>query len=175
MALSPRDRLLLRMSTATNKVLGNFREAINLTTVTGHSINELRDQVCADRLELAGQFLTAGDKLLRARHAEYRSAISRYYYAMYHAMRTVVYFVADGDDHEKHEILPSRTPADFPDSSLWANHLKGARSYRNEADYDPYPADPAEFKVTAKQLRDLAHDLLPLVRSYLRSKGCAKV
>lgn len=141
----------------------------------GRKLDELRDQTCADRLALAGTFLLAGDRLLRLRPPEYRSAISRYYYAMFHCMRAAVYYDNDGDDHQKHEVLAQHTPADFPDSAVWQNRLKDARGIRNDADYDAYPKQHSEFRQSALNLRAQATAMIPLVHAYLVSKGCTQL
>lgn len=173
MALSQAERALLRVTKATAQQLRNYDEASHLTTATGLSLAQLRDRACADRLALSEHFTIAGDKLLRSRPSQTRSAISRYYYGMYHAMRAVVYFVERGDDHERHSVLPGKTPADFPGSALWQNNLKDARERRNEADYNPYPASLTEYRAIARGLQNQAHLLLPTARAYLKSKGCS--
>ena len=103
----------------------------------------------------------------------YRMAVSTSYYAMYHAFRALVFFMKEGDDHEKHTLLPDHIPDDFPDSDNWQNKLKNARFERNKADYDPYPESDTSFEGAARQLVDSAQELIPAIRRYLRSKGCA--
>jgi len=174
-ALSATDNALLRVATATKSQLNHYGEAFHLTTTTGLSIPQLRDRACADRLALAEHFALAGDKLLSARPSQSRSAISRYYYGMYHAMRAVVYFVEKGDDHEQHSALPKRTPADFPGGPIWRNTLKDARERRNEADYNPYPVPGSAFRPIARALQSDTHKLLSIARTYLKSKGCGYV
>jgi uncharacterized protein (UPF0332 family) len=141
--------------------------------LTGRTLDDLRHQAVADRFKLARHFVDAGDKLLRARPSQSRSAISRYYYGMYHAMRAVVYYVEKGDDHERHTALPKKTPLDFDNRGMWLNNLKDARERRNEADYVPYPLPSKSFRVTAVALQQNAHDLLRLSSAYLISKGCS--
>lgn len=175
MTLTHLEQQLLRVSKSSQRQLAAFRDGVYITSSTTRSLDDLRDQACADRLELAESFLKVGDRLMRARPPEYRSAIGRYYYAMYHCMRAVVFFVHNGDDHQKHDVLPSHTPKDLPNSALWENRLKDARSRRNDADYDPYPTALGASKQAAIDLRKHAQDFVPVVRSYLKSKGCAHV
>ncbi|WP_157358561.1 HEPN domain-containing protein [Amycolatopsis sp. ATCC 39116] len=175
MQLTPREEALLRVSKAGKKTLGLFEEGLHLTGLTSQTFDELREQVCADRLSLADRFIVTGSKLMRARPAEYRSAISRYYYAMYHSVRAVVYFAHKGDDHQEHSKLPSNLPNDFPGHGLWLNDLKDARAYRNDADYDPYPLDNLRWKDAAKTLAAKAPVLAKTARQYLRQKGCSGV
>ena len=172
MPLSAVENAYLRVSQANRQQLGYYGEALHLTSTTGLTLTELQHRVCVDRLDLATHFLAAGDKLSRARPSQPRSAISRFYYGMYHAMRAVVYFAEGGDDHEKHLILPKKTPADFPSAALWQNSLKDARERRNEADYDPYPASQSHFFRVSRALQGDAHGLVTESRNYLKSKGC---
>lgn len=94
---------------------------------------------------------------------------------MYHSVRAVVYFVHGGDDYQPHSELPSRLPSDFVDSSLWQNAFKDARSHRNDADYDPYPSDPQNWRAIATDLSANAQALLAESGEYLKRKGCAYV
>lgn len=175
MSLNSEEQQLLRISKAPAKLLTNFRDGVYITSATSRSLDDLRDQACADRLDMAKALLHVGDKLMRSRPAEYRSSISRYYYAMYHSMRATAFYVHDGDDHQKHEALPQHTPPDFPDAAVWENRLKDARARRNDADYDPYPLAPVGFQQTALELQHQARLLIPIVQNYLRQKGCAHV
>ncbi|MGW2518664.1 HEPN domain-containing protein [Streptomyces sp. NPDC001617] len=161
------------MSKANKKTLGLFAEGINLANATARTLVDLQHQSCADRILLAKTFLKSGDRLMRTRPPEYRSAISRYYYSMYHALRAVAYFNEGGDDKESHAALPGAVPHDFPDSAIWQNELKDARSRRNEADYDPYPINPRDWRDVAKDLQSKAPKLLLLAESYLKQKGCS--
>ncbi|MFD3821594.1 HEPN domain-containing protein [Streptomyces sp. NPDC058625] len=133
---------------------------------------DLQHQSCADRIRLAKTFLNSADRLMKVRPPEYRSAISRYYYSMYHALRAVVYFHEGGDDKESHSTLPGAVPNDFTNSAIWQNALKDARARRNEADYDPYPINPEDWRNVARDLQSKAPTLLTLAESYLKQKGC---
>ncbi|WP_156301885.1 HEPN domain-containing protein [Streptomyces sp. e14] len=160
------------MSKANKKTLGLFAEGINLHGATARTLVDLQHQACADRILLAKTFLHSGNRLMRVRPPEYRSAISRYYYSMYHAIRAVAYFNEGGDDKESHSMLPSAVPSDFADSAIWQNELKDARSRRNEADYDPYPINPLDWRGVARDLQGKAPTLLVLAETYLKKKGC---
>lgn len=175
MTLSPGEIVLLRVSKAVGRDFRAFDEAVHLTSTTGRTVDDLREQACADRLRLATHFVATGDKLLGLGPSQSRSAVSRFYYGMYHAMRAVVYFMERGDDHQEHSTLPKKTPPDFVNSALWENNLKDARGRRNEADYDPYPISLSPFRTTALQLQANAHELVRLSRTYLQGKGCRYV
>jgi uncharacterized protein (UPF0332 family) len=169
------DDALLRIGKASKKTLLLYGEGIYLTASTARGLIDLQHQVCADRVRLARAFLVAGSKLLRSRPGQYRNAISRYYYSMYHAARAVVYFSHGGDDHEAHSVLPTKLPDDFVDGDLWQNSLKDARSRRNQADYDPYPTAEASWKPIATTLANDAPELVALAEQYLRAKGCTHI
>lgn len=169
------EQALLRVSKAEKKTLGLMAEGVYLSTSTTRALPDLQEQTCADRLMLAHELLGAAEKLTLSRPAQYRSAISRYYYAMYHAMRAVVYYVHGGDDHNAHSALPSHVPQDFVNSALWQNALKDARSHRNDADYDPYPLNPKTWRTVALDLKVKSNQLVALSEDYLRRKGCTHI
>jgi uncharacterized protein (UPF0332 family) len=172
-SISPREAALLRISKADKKTLGIFAEGIYLGSYSSNRLSDLQQESCVGRLELAKHFLLAGDRSIRARPADYRTAISRYYYSMYHGVRSVVFFAFGGDDHESHSTLSKHLPNDFTDSAQWQNALKDARSYRNEADYEPYPSDRRVWRASAAHLSAQAPTLLRLCEEYLKKKGCA--
>lgn len=175
MQLSAQDSALLRVGKASKKDLKLYGEAAHLTKLMSKTISQLCEQVCVDRLAMADRLVLTGNKLMRTRPVEYRSAVSRYYYAMYHSVRAVVYYVHGGDDHQEHSTLPTKLPQDFPNNNIWLNDLKDARSFRNDADYDPYPFADTAWKPVAMQLASRAPQLATEARLYLHKKGCAGV
>lgn len=168
--IAPKERLL-RISKATKSTIQGWAEGVQIETSTGRPISELTDRASADRLALSRSFLKDGEAMMALTPALYRSAISRFYYSMYHAMRAVSYYRHGGDDHERHSVLPGHTPVDFPNQAIWQNALKNARDYRNAADYDPYPKSSASWGTTAQSLATDAKGLLEESRRYLRLKG----
>lgn len=169
------EERLLRIGASTAKDLNAFKEGVYLEGASGRTIDDLIAQACADRLRLAQGFLDDADRAMRARPPMRRTAVGRYYYAMYQAARAVVFFRTPGDDHEQHSDLPKWLPADFPDTDRWKNGLKDARLRRNEADYDPYPGADINFQEAASHLKTDAHALVAEARSYLITKGCVHV
>jgi uncharacterized protein (UPF0332 family) len=163
---------LLRLSKAEKRMLNAWREGVHLEASSGHSIEELRHRSTADRLGLARSFRRQGDRMLGVAPPMYRDALSRYYYSMYHAMRAVVFFVEDGDDFQEHSKLPGKTPDDFPQTTLWQNALKDARTKRNAADYDAYPKSDRAHRTGALELQEKAQELEGLSRAYLLNLGC---
>lgn len=162
---------LLRISKYGKSVINFLGEGEHLVRSTGYQIVELQEKVCRDRLALAFQILKSGHLAAKRRPAQCRTAVGRAYYAMYQAMRALLYYIEGGDDFEKHDALPRRIPGDFPDRANWQNYLKLARLERNRADYDPYPRRDLAFENSARICLTYADDLLPIVRRYLRGKG----
>lgn len=162
---------LLFVSKSPKEKLDSLAAGASLVQRTGYQIKELRNKAAVDRLALARALLRDAIAAMQANPVLYRTAVSRSYYSMYHALRAAAYLHHGGDDHEQHTVLPSKIPDDFPDKKDWENTLKSARYERNRADYDPYPRNASEFAATAQGLVKLASDLLPIARSYLRSKA----
>lgn len=167
--------VLRKVATASKRDHNAYALGVWLTSKSGRTLPDLRDQVVADRLMLAREMLDAAHKLYAAKPRQNRSAISRYYYSMYHALRAVSFFVHGGDDFESHSVLAGKLPGDFPAPSYWANSLKSARENRNSADYDPYPVDGITWRSMATDLRLEAPRLIAVAEQYLKSKGCLHV
>ena len=132
-------------------------------------IAQLIQQATSDRLLLAGEHLRAGDQLIFS--DQYRSAISRHYYAMYHAARSIVYADFRGDDHERHNVLARHLPAKLPDLAMREQQLTAARFIRNEADYDVYPFSMAEWESDARQLAITATDFVKGCEDFALTEG----
>ncbi|THV41993.1 HEPN domain-containing protein [Glycomyces buryatensis] len=169
------EDVLARITQADKKTLEMFAEGVSLQTRSSRVISDLKHQVCADRIRFSASFLVSANKAFNSRPGQDRSAISRYYYSMYHAARAVVYFNHGGDDHEKHSVLPGKLPDDFPRSSYWQNELKDARLNRNSADYDPYPESRSHWHPLATALGVTAPAFLQIATQYLKQKGCSHV
>ena len=163
---------LLRVAKAPNQLIGGWLEGVSLEADSGETILDLCHRAASARLRLSYEMRRAGDACLAHTTPLPRSAISRYYYAMYHAMRATVYVFYDGDDHQEHTKLPRHIPDDFPTPGTWQTRLKNARYARNAADYDPYPKANLAWKYRAETIKRDADDLLAACTQYLRGKGC---
>jgi len=98
------------------------------------------------------------------------AAVSRSYYAMYHAMRAAAFVFHGGDDHQEHQTLPGKAPDDMQTRDLWSNKLKDARERRNAADYDPYPKSETAWRLPALDLVAEARRFVGEVRTYLKTE-----
>jgi len=166
---------LKRVSQADRQLIKNWREGSSLQSRTGRSLVELQHRSVADRISLASDFLSRARKLKTNDPPLYRDAISRYYYATYHAFRAVSFYIAEGDDHQEHSVLPTKLPSSFPDLSKWQNDLKDSRLTRNAADYDVYPKSPSAWRADCTRVESVAELAVPAVRRFLRSEGCSYV
>jgi uncharacterized protein (UPF0332 family) len=164
---------LLRVGKGTKAEIDRWKEGSYLEGNTGKTIQELAFRAAADRFALAATFLRQAKRLNRDAPGLYRSAVSRCYYSMYHAMRAAVYVVHGGDDFQEHKVLPGNAPVDLTDHAVWSNALKSARERRNAADYDPYPKSESSWRSDAVALESQASNFLREVKSYLKGKGCA--
>lgn len=130
---------MLFIAKSNKKTIDSFRAGASLEKRTGYPIETLVSKATADRLKLARTLLRAAKAASTGPARSFRSATSRAYYSMYHALRATAFFSHKGDDHEEHSKLPSGIPTDFPNRDYWVNDLKNARYERNRSDYDPYP------------------------------------
>lgn len=164
--VKPTDQVMLHISTCTKAALAA------LPTAGGRypfPLAQLIKQVASDRLQLAGEHLRAGDQLIFA--LQFRSAISRHYYGMYHAARSIVFAEIQGDDYQKHADLPSHLPPGLPNVSVREQQLVDARLLRNEADYDPYPSMLSDWEADARKLAVTAADFVQACEDFALTNG----
>lgn len=171
-ALNERDKHLLFVSISETTVIGHLRRGARIEQHLGKSINDVLLAVSSDRYRLASQFLLSARKALKANPPQYRSAISRAYYAMYHSARAVVYVENRGDDYQDHSKLSQYIPDDFPGVDIWRNKLRAARLLRNRCDYDPYPKQQKLFAEECQDLLSHTNSFLQLSKQYLIGRGC---
>lgn len=167
----PNNRLI-RLVEGTSEQINYWKEGVSLQKDSGRTIPELINRAAADRWYFAYEHRHNANKLLKSKPPLYRSAISRYYYSMYHAMRACVFVFHGGDDYQEHGKLPLHIPSDFPSEANWQNMLRNARVLRNRADYEPYPKSNVAWKQDALDLKKDADLLLSQARTYLENKGC---
>ncbi|WP_084421398.1 HEPN domain-containing protein [Rhodococcus gordoniae] len=151
--LTTTEQLLLSIA------LSNAAKIRALPTQLGKNFDSSRliSQVISDRLELAGYHLRIGDRFFQ--DGEYRTSISRHYYAMYHAARAIAFATHKGDDFQQHSILPKNLPTKLPPSNSsgpWQTELTRARLIRNQADYDLYPVSIKDWEGDARDMAAIA-------------------
>lgn len=169
------DDVLLAITQATKAELSAWRRGVYLEASTGRAIEDLRQRAVGDRIALAAEFRMSARACMSDEMRAYRTAVSRFYYSMYHAGRAVVYFQKDGDDHEEHSKLPTHLPGDFPERNRCLNAITNARLDRNRADYEPYPKSQNAWRSMARQWESVSTEFLAMCRVYLRQKGCRHV
>jgi uncharacterized protein (UPF0332 family) len=167
--LSHADLLLISKGDA--KTINHFRLGARLFQLSGIDIDQLSEGACRDRFRFAQETLRCARWALVSTKPQYRVALARSYYAMYHAARSVVFIAQGGDDYEAHTELPKHLPKDLPSRDQWENELKTARYERNRADYDPYPKSDTAFRATAEATLRTAETFFPVVKNYLKRKG----
>jgi uncharacterized protein (UPF0332 family) len=163
---------LLNVAKADAHTADLWNAGVVLFQAAGESIFLSQCRVVAARLTYADSIRAHGTAIMALPQPIYRLAVNRFYYAMYHFMRAVVYFDARGDDHQEHSVLPTQIPQHFPNRDQWRTTLKEARLGRNSADYDPYPPADANWQQLATTLQVSAHDLAVQCLQYLRQRGC---
>jgi uncharacterized protein (UPF0332 family) len=163
---------LNHVAKAKKAAIAAWKEGVSLERDTEKSIDSILERVASARWRLADSFRKQANRLMGVSPSLYRSAISRYYYAMYHALRACVFLENGGDDHEDHSKLPTQIPATLNPGVDWQTKMKDARIMRNYADYDAYPQGDGAWKVQAQDIKADATELLVLTKTFLISKGC---
>lgn len=165
------NKRLNRLAKATNEEINYWKEGVSIQNDSGQAIPDLVNRAAADRWYFAYNHRYDANKLLKSKPPLYRSAISRYYYSMYHAMRACVFVSHQGDDYEQHSTLLKYVLNDSSFDFNWQNILKNARELRNRADYNPYPKSNTAWKQDALDLKKDADLFVATTRAYLQKKG----
>jgi len=164
--VKPTDQVMLHISTCKKAELAALPAAGGRYPFP---LAQLIQQVASDRLQLAGEHLRSGDQLLFA--LQFRSAISRHYYAMYHAARSIVFSEVQGDDYQQHSELPRHLPPGLPSIRTREKQLVDARLLRNEADYDPYPSGLSDWEQDARELSVTAAEFVQACEDFALLNG----
>jgi len=90
---------------------------------------------------------------------------------MYHGARAVTFAVVQGDDYERHSVLPRNLPGTLDDPSRREAELTSARLLRNQADYDPYPSSHPDWEAEARALAATAADFLQACEVFATTNG----
>lgn len=157
-------------------VLSNFR-------ATQKDLARIAPQVDLDWLdgaaaEVARKWFRLGQKHLRTARClsnlnrEWRSVISRCYYAAYNASKSVRYYAKGqvdltGKDHQAVGELPNS----FPDKAHWASFVDELRRDRNVADYEPWKNARRKLTHSPQDALTKTADFVGRCRDCLREKG----
>jgi hypothetical protein len=163
---------LNRIAAVRTEQLQQWKEGCSIERDSGLPLDDLLTVAAAARYKLALYHARRAARLYSGSQPQYRGAIGAYYYALYHALRACAFVHHQGDDHQEHSALPQYLPPDLPQGVSWATELKEARLIRNRADYEPYPSREADWKSDAFGLKQTLHVAMPLLRMYLKQKGC---
>jgi uncharacterized protein (UPF0332 family) len=163
---------LNRISQATAEKIADWKEGVSIAEDFGSSIDDVMLRVAIARWRLAAEHLRDANLLRKSTRPVFRSIVSRYYYAMYHAFRACCFVYHRGDDHQSHTDLHRMLPVDFPSVDTWKNRLKNARLTRNRAEYDAYPRSAAAWRKQAVDLQRDSREALKATMAYLQGKGC---
>lgn len=111
-------------------------------------------------------------RTLNSRPREWRTIVSRNYYAAYNFSRGVRYLVNgtvkyDSSDHQAVADLPS----DFPNHATWESFLIELRFDRNLADYEPWNGAFRKLFRSPDTSLDMVTELWKEARFYLKDRG----
>jgi hypothetical protein len=84
---------LSALATIKKRDLDCLKRGVLLEQVFACSISELQVRVVRNRFGLAKHCLATAKRAISARPTSYRLAVGRSYYVMYHAVRSVAFFV----------------------------------------------------------------------------------
>ena len=156
--------------------LGNHREASRILHYFARGA-DLAWFDAATALPARRWFRLAQQHLRVARHfatnqRSWRVAVSRAYYAVYSASKSVRFFSKgrvglDVADHKQVNDLPD----DFPNVAIWSNFTTELRRDRNLADYDPWQHVRRSLTYEPTDAAQRAQEFLHECRHYLGTRG----
>lgn len=155
-------KLLEKVSASQYALLRDLTEKESLDA---RWLEEAITSLVKDRFSLARGFLRAARALVRSSDPIVRrSAVSRAYYAAYHAARATVLQIGRRDE-DKHEALWRDIDKLVPGTG---ETLKELRQRRNESDYSPYPASNAQAPYEEKAFNAIIRDSIRRSDDFVR-------
>ena len=160
------DFLKLQNHREVRRILEGFAEGSDLAW-----FDRVPVAVCKRWVRLAQHHLHVA-RLLTSSRRNWRSVVSRCYYAVYTSSRTVRYYVSgfvklDVEDHKKVGDLPD----DFPNKSHWSNFAVELRRDRNLADYEPWEHVRRSLTYEPTDALEESSRFVQECRDYLRQRG----
>jgi len=139
---------------------------VDLGYLTQAQVDELINRLVSDRFAKAADYLDFAQQLDVGLELHQPHVISRCYYAMYHAARSLVLHVrrADVDDHERLPVALGRVLG-----TSYGDTLGRWREVRNQVDYSPYP--PADLARRATMALNEATAFVAACRTELQNRG----
>lgn len=166
MAQRLNDFLELQNHRQVRRILEGFAEGADISWFDRTAVT-----VCKQWLRLAQHHLQVARSLVNS-NRNWRSVVSRSYYAVYAASRTVRFYVEgsvklDVDDHKRVGDLPN----DFPKKPEWSNFVVELRRDRNLADYEPWQHVRRSLTHSPNKALKKSAEFVGESRKYLRQRG----
>jgi uncharacterized protein (UPF0332 family) len=124
------------------------------------------EAVTIQRYQLAEDFRASAQAIVLNSEIDARNVISRNYYAMYQAARSVVFHV-HRQDLDNHELVARKIGPIL--GSNFQNLLDDWRRYRNRADYSPFPR--VDLFDTANQSNSIVSMFSDACKQLLQQRG----
>ncbi len=162
--MADRSRLKL-VEKLTEGQFGLLKSITDEGAIDAAGLEDSIQNVVNDRLALSDGLLEAARDLRGSANAiARRSAVSRSYYAAYHAARATLVSVARKDQDE-HEKLPREIDGLLGDGA--GDPLKELRILRSEMDYSPYPGPNRGTRYDNAELETLIQDSIGKAETFV--------
>ncbi len=146
-----------------HRILSRYAGEVDLSW-----LKEPANEISKRWFRLAQQHLRAAEHLSGSRR-QWRSMLSRCYYAIYNSSKSVRY-CSEGCVKDNHQEVGD-LPKDFPERSQWSSFATDLRRDRNIADYEPWHDVRRNIIHEPDDALRLTRQFLRLCRDYLRQRG----
>jgi len=169
-AMNQRSRILDELQRISGSQAALLHRLIELGLLHEGQVQELIDRLVRDRLLKAKSYLRFAQQLDDQESEAQVHIVSRCYYAMYHAVRAVVFHIkqVDVDDHERLAAVFAQVVEE-----RWGIELDGWRKWRNRVEYSPYL--PANMEPLCVRALEHAAELLAFCANCLKERGMKDV
>jgi uncharacterized protein (UPF0332 family) len=130
------------------------------------ALEDIVEAVTIQRYQLALNFQQTAQAIPLNSEINARNVISRNYYAMYQAARTVIFHV-HREDLEGHETVAKKIGPIL--GTAFQEMLNDWRDYRNDADYSPFP--PINLFDKANQSHQAVSVFITECKNLLQKRG----
>lgn len=169
-AINRRSRILDELQRISGSQAALLHRLIELGLLNEGQVQELIDRLVRDRWVKAQSYLRFAQQLDYQEGGAQVHIVSRCYYAMYHAVRAVVFHTKrmDVDDHERLAAVFTQVVEE-----RWGIELDEWRKLRNRVEYSPYL--PANMEQLCVRALERAAELLAFCANYLKERGMKDV